>query len=1460
MAATSNEAQVRAIVDSVTDGIMTFDDHGRILSSNPATGTIFGYGSADMIGRPVTSLLTGGITVDPTGKVVAPGTGDLAIGVGQEVQGRSKDGGTFPVELVVSRLRGDGQERFIGVVRDITGRKHAQAAIAQERDLLRTLMDQSPEMIYVKDMASRFTRVNRATVAWRGAAGAEPVIGRTDLDFVPDARAERRITEEQRVYATGEPRHNTIEQVLAADGVQRWFVFSRVPLRDHQANLIGLITSARDITDMRQTDESARRSEARLRLAFDAARITPWDFDLTGRGTGWSTTRPGVAGDMTSAREAPYERFIARVAPGDQTRVREAFSSVIRSDADLTIEYRLADPGPLPRWEVARGQIVRDDDGRPVRMIGVSLDLTDLKRSQQAVRDSELRLRRLSEATFEVVVVHDQGMILDANAAVSATFGRDEREVIGQPLATLIAMDSRRRLETFLTGDTTAPVELTGLRRDGSTFPLEVRGRWVPFEGHVLHVAAMRDISDRKHAGAALHESWQRYRDLFQEAERQARELALLDDVRTALAKELDLDTIFRTVVDSASRTFGFTHVSVYQLDGETLHLRHHTGYANVLTDVPVATSVLGRVVTTGEPVFLEDVSVEPTFLAAVDHIVSEIAVPILDDDRVVAVLNIESVDGHHLTRDDLDLLMAVTGQVNLAVSRSRLLQEVQDREAYFRSLVQNGSDLITVMAADGQINYVSPASERLFGTNMFDTIGDRFRGLVATDDAPVLEAALAESRRSPGTTVRVPVRVRLDDGQIRSLETLITNRTDDPNVRGFVFNSRDVTEHRDAEAALVEQARQAERARGETNAILDASSEAMLLIAPDGRVVSANRRFGEIFDQDITSLIGQPMRDYRDDTERVFADSERFINILRSTLHDTSVRITEILTQRYPEHRELALFSSPVLAADGEHLGRLFAFRDVTREREVDRMKTEFVSLVSHELRTPLTSIKGYVDLLMEGEVGPLKDEQREFLSIVVSNAERLVALINDLLDISRIEAGRVELQRVPVDFSRVVSGVLTSLRPQIEAKVQQIKVSVPPNLPPVNGDMDRLIQILTNLVVNAHKYTPAGGTITIGARAKPGMLEVSVADDGIGMTDEEQAQLFTKFFRARNRTTREVGGTGLGLTITRSLVELHGGEIRVTSSPEQGTTFTVSLPVSRGTTASLVFPDITSVPGGTILVVEDDMDIAHLVRRYLERAGYTVLNAGGAEDALLIARESRPDLITLDVMLPKHNGFTLLGWLKDDPTTREIPVMILSMMPDDGHGREHGAADYMVKPVHERSLLNRVNRLMTLPASLARILIIDPGDSTHQIVRSYLAQTRIAVSDARDLVTAADWMDRHTFDAILLDGRLLDGGADGAAGVGQATVRRGTRHLGDAALHPQLATTPIIMLTSRDPGGDVADHPENPAIRDRLTVVATLRRPFTEASFAAAITRAGVAGVTGPLVAGGTEQGATR
>ena len=231
---------------------------------------------------------------------------------------------------------------------------------------------------------------------------------------------------------------------------------------------------------------------------------------------------------------------------------------------------------------------------------------------------------------------------------------------------------------------------------------------------------------------------------------------------------------------------------------------------------------------------------------------------------------------------------------------------------------------------------------------------------------------------------------------------------------------------------------------------------------------------------------------------------------------------------------------------------------------QEANRLKTEFVSMVTHELRTPLTSIQGYAELLLEDQ--RIAGEERESLILVKKNADRLLALINDLLDLSRMEAGKLDLHRTSLDLARLIPEVAGSLRPLIEAKRQRLRLDLGEVLPAVWADQDRVAQILTNLISNAHKYTLVEGSITVAARRDDGYVRVDVSDTGVGLSPEDQAQLFTKFFRAHDRSLQAGGGTGLGLVITRLLVELHGGRITVSSAPGQGSTFTFSLPALEG------------------------------------------------------------------------------------------------------------------------------------------------------------------------------------------------------------------------------------------------------------------------------------------------------
>jgi signal transduction histidine kinase len=261
---------------------------------------------------------------------------------------------------------------------------------------------------------------------------------------------------------------------------------------------------------------------------------------------------------------------------------------------------------------------------------------------------------------------------------------------------------------------------------------------------------------------------------------------------------------------------------------------------------------------------------------------------------------------------------------------------------------------------------------------------------------------------------------------------------------------------------------------------------------------------------------------------------------------------------------RTITASFTPVTLTDEGPFNVVAVFRDITKEAEIDRMKSEFLSMAAHELRTPMTSIKGYSDMLLMGLAGECDERQKQFLDTIKGNVDRVLDMVNEFSEISHLESGALKLDAKPLHMDDLVSEVVVSLRPQIEAKEINLTVEVPPDSPEVWGDRTRVIQILTNLVTNAYKYTPDGGRIAITAQWIEDSMQVDVADTGIGIAPQDQEKLFTRFFRADHPGVRRVAGTGLGLSITKSIVEMHGGRIWVKSQLGEGSTFSFTLPLA--------------------------------------------------------------------------------------------------------------------------------------------------------------------------------------------------------------------------------------------------------------------------------------------------------
>jgi signal transduction histidine kinase len=369
------------------------------------------------------------------------------------------------------------------------------------------------------------------------------------------------------------------------------------------------------------------------------------------------------------------------------------------------------------------------------------------------------------------------------------------------------------------------------------------------------------------------------------------------------------------------------------------------------------------------------------------------------------------------------------------------------------------------------------------------------------------------------------------------------------------------------------------QRDRDRLDAILDATNDAVIMLDTEQCIVTANLQFETFFGIARYSIIGQQVGELAMLIGKNPSLPSELGGIFLRLASEPSQTLGGECELEIPERRTLVWYSAPVHSEVGVLLGRLFVFRDTTRERDADRMKTQFVSLISHELRTPLTSIKGFTEMMLEGDAGELQPSVREYLDIILFSSNRLLHLVNDILDVTKLEAGRLEMRPARLNVRSVIEAIVTPLVPLAAGKLQTLAVNLPPDLPDVWADPERLSQVLTNLVTNGLKYTPAGGKVRVEARPLiawdtlppntpkdvriPALL-ISVQDTGIGIDPSEQDGLFTRFYRTQQAIKSQMGGTGLGLFIVRSLVTLQGGVVWVYSEPGNGSIFYFTLPLA--------------------------------------------------------------------------------------------------------------------------------------------------------------------------------------------------------------------------------------------------------------------------------------------------------
>ena len=686
-------------------------------------------------------------------------------------------------------------------------------------------------------------------------------------------------------------------------------------------------------------------------------------------------------------------------------------------------------------------------------------------------------------------------------------------------------------------------------------------------------------------------------------------------------------------------------------------------------------------------------------------------------------------VDRARTVRDPQGKVLYYDGSLVDITEQVRAQEALRASEARYRALVESSPDGIAIHQ-DGRCVFINPAGARLLGANKpEELLGKPALDFVHPDYREAVrervQRSLAEWQPAPPLEERF---IRLD-GTVLDVEvTAVPVLWEGQPAMQVIF--RDISERKRMEADLKASE---ERYRD----LFENANDGIYILDRTGRILSLNRKAQEITGYTLEEIRGQlytmlvPSGPERKQARRAFLKN------MRGQSDKTE------LTIRRKDGREVVLeLSTRPIWQNGQIIGIQGIGRDVTERKELERLKSEFISTVSHELRTPLTSIKGYVDLVLAGDVGPLTPEQREFLTIVAQNTTRLTELINDLLEIERLESGRIEFEFVELSLEEVLQNVARSLQVNAEQKGLEFITEIASGLK-VRGDRERLAQVFLNLLSNAIKYTPAG-TVELKAYRENDTVVVAVRDTGIGLSESDMQKLFQKFFRADNPYVRKAGGTGLGLSIAKAIVERHNGTITVTSQLGQGSTFTVRLP-------ALARPEAERP---LVLVIEDEVAIARLIATYIEKMGYRAVTAYSAREGFERAVQLKPHLITLDVLMPDLDGFALIQQLKKHPETAHIPVIFLSIVQDKQQGLRLGASAFLTKPIDERKFYETVRALLEPHGQ--PVLVVDDDRDYAQLLQRLLQRQGFSVEIALDGDEALRKIRSKRYQLVILDKNL--------------------------------------------------------------------------------------------------------
>ncbi|WMW24942.1 PAS domain S-box protein [Methanolobus sediminis] len=1122
----NSEEQYWSLFTEIPISTMIHDkDSGEIIDANPAAYTSLGYSSFE-------ELNANGVWYEPPYSLAdAQKLIHKALSEGpQEFEWlhKKKDGDFVWLYIRLSPVIINGVQRVMSAAINITEHKNAEIALKNSDRQLHAFIDTIPYIIWLKDLNGVFITCNTKMELLFNAR-IQDIIGKTDYDFHAKELADFFRQKDIEALEADRPLVNEEIVTFAADGHTEYLETIKTPMYDSSGTLVGVLGVGRDISERKLAEKELSEERERLENIIVGTNVGTWEWNVQTDKTSFNERWAEIVGyTLDELEPLDFQTWKELVHPEDIEKAELILKKHFEGELDhYECEIRMLHKNREWVWVHARGKVIKwNDDGNPLLMYGTHTDITEKKRAETKFAEEATRRRILVEQSNDgIVVINDKGKVIEANHKYADMLG--------------YSMDELLKLHVWDWDDQSKPEELrkraknakgTGItfvtkhrRKDGNLLDMEVSSNAAIIGGEKLIFCVCRDITERKKAEEKLKQTEQKYKrayKLMQEVIESPKDIVIF-----ALDKE------YRYIAFNKNHQMTMKNIWGADIEIDACML----DYIKDSADVEKAKHNFDRVLAGEAFTLVEEYGDSLLERKWYENTYS----PLEDDEGAVIGLTLLLTDITERKMSEMELL-----RKDIQLRTAQNVGNVGSWEIDLTShLLDASEEARKIYGIEGNKEYTNEYIRNLALPEYHQMLSDSMSNLI-----------------TKGIRYDVEFKIRrVNDGEIRYIHSAAEYFAERNVIIGVI---QDITERKEAERRIVEEVMR-------RRLLIENSSDGIVIINQNGKILEANKKYAEMtgYSPDEVSAMYVWELDAKWTQEEMslhfknFKERPRYIETTIRRKDGTFIDV-EISSSMATLNGETQIFS---------------VCRDITERKETEvallrakalaeesnQIKSDFIANMSHELRTPLNSVIGFSQVLNDKIFGDLNEKQSHYVSNILKSGNHLLKLINDILDVSKIESGNMKYEPEIMNMSEVLEESITLMEPLIKDKYIDFKTDIKLDDLKVNADKTKIKQILYNLLSNAIKFTPKYGKLRVESKVVNGKIQTLVSDNGIGIAMEEQKTIFSPFKQVSSSANRTHGGTGLGLAIVKYYVEMHSGDISVESDVGKGSTFTFTIPI---------------------------------------------------------------------------------------------------------------------------------------------------------------------------------------------------------------------------------------------------------------------------------------------------------